>query len=407
MANTYNLLRLVFSYSLVLLLSKGLTLSLNYIVAFSVDDAEFGYFSLAQVFFTTALVLLGFNSSAAYIRYYYSVGVAAVFAALRRIYLLLMALSIFLSLYLFSVFSHDRHFFWFSLLPLCGFLAAHVSSFNAVYRCGNNLVGYAFAELGRPVFVFVSLGVLLWRGGDFSVVSVYLISLCISLFLVVFISSFNFSREIFKKNNLVLSEKRVVLYLFPLFVVQIMALLNNVSDRYILTAFVTVEELGRYSKAYLVGSAAGMLVDSFSLLWAPYVVKRKDSFKSDLHIKVLCVFWGSIFLSISLLFFAAFVFAYKITVLHLDYIFLTMSVIILSAFTARVGYQIFVPVLSAFDLTGLVARLSAIGAVSGVVVNFILIPFWGGIGAALATFVSFMVFSILSFVLTHKKIINA
>src|SRR3990167_468948 len=139
MAAIYKSLGLVFGYSSVLLVSKGLTLLVSYLVAFSVGNAEFGYFSLAQALFVTAVALLGFNSSAAYVRYCYSEGVAAVFKALRRLYFLFFMLSVFSGLLLYFVFSDHQYFVWFSLLPLSGLLAAHFSIFNAMYRCSNNL----------------------------------------------------------------------------------------------------------------------------------------------------------------------------------------------------------------------------------------------------------------------------
>lgn len=406
MAAFYKSLRLAFGYSSVLLASKGLTLLVSYLVAFSVGDAEFGYFSLAQALFVTAVVLLGFCSSAAYVRYYYSEGVAAIFLALKRLNWLLFFIAVFFSLLLYFVFFEHQYYVWFSLLPLSGLLAAHVSNFNAVYRCSNDLIGYAFTELGRPVLVFISLAILLLANVDFSVVAIYLLVLFVSLLFVVFFSSLRLRSGRLKGVHSSLSEREIFLYLLPLVMVQLMALLNNVGDRFILTAYVTLEELGRYGKAYLVGSAAGMLVDSFSLLWAPYVVRRVDFFKEGLYFKTRIVFGGAICLSLLLLILAGFVFIYKLKFYSADYLFLVMAIIVFSAFMARIGYQIFVPVLSAFDLTGVVAKLSFAGGMCGIIANFSLIPLIGVLGAAIATWISFFIFSILSFYFVRKKILQ-
>ncbi|AHL36852.1 hypothetical protein CD58_08760 [Pseudomonas brassicacearum] len=268
------------------------------------------------------------------------------------------------------------------------------------------MLGYAFAELGRPVLVFISLAVLLWMKFEFSVVAVYLIVLCFSLVLVVFFSFFHLRSKLLNESQSSLDEKEVVVYLLPLVMVQLMALLNNVGDRYILSAFVTVDELGKYGKAYLIGSAAGMLIDSFSLLWAPYVVRRVDDFKRNLYPKALLVFGCATLFSLLLLFGAGLVFIYEVSFFSFDYLFWVMAIIVLSAFMARVGYQIFVPVLSAYDLTGTVAKISFVGAISGIVANFALIPFWGGVGAAIATWVSFFIFSILSVWVVREKILR-
>ncbi|ROO33824.1 hypothetical protein BIV08_06435 [Pseudomonas sp. AF76] len=196
------------------------------------------------------------------------------------------------------------------------------------------------------------------------------------------------------------------MYLFPLVIVQVMALLNNVGDRYVLSAFVTMDELGKYGKAYLIGSAVGMIIDSFSLLWAPYVVRRVKAFKTSLYPMVTLIFFGATCLSLLLLVGAGFVFYYKISFFSFDHLFWVMAIVVLSAFMVRVGYQIFVPVLSAHDLTGIVAKLSFVGAGGGMIANFALIPFLGGIGAAIATWISFFIFSILSLWAVREKIIS-
>lgn len=406
MVAIYKNLGLVFGYSSILLLSKGLTLLVSYLVAFSVSDAAFGYFTLAQALFVTAVALFGLNSSAAYVRYFYSEGVSAVFKALSRIYFLFFVLSVFFGVLLYYIFSKHQYFVWFALLPFSGFLASHVSSFNAIYRCSNNLAGYAFAELGRPVLVFLALAAFLWVSFDFSVVAIYLLVVCLSLLVVVFSSGLHLRSGLFKKSQSSLGEREVVLYLLPLVMVQLMALLNNVGDRYILSAFVTVDEIGKYGKAYLIGSAAGMLIDSFSLLWAPYVVRRVNDFKVDLYPKTVMVFVGATALSLLFLLVAGFIFIYEVSFLSFDYLFWVMVIIVLSAFMARVGYQVFVPVLSAYDITGIVARLSFAGAISGIAANFLLIPFFGGVGAAIATWISFFIFSILSFWFVRERIIR-
>jgi O-antigen/teichoic acid export membrane protein len=141
-------------------------------------------------------------------------------------------------------------------------------------------------------------------------------------------------------------------------------------------------------------------------LWAPLVVRRIGDFKTDLYPKTLLVFGVANLLSLLLLSGAGFVFVYKNSFFSFDYLFWVTAIIVLSAFMARVGYQIFVPVLSAYDLTGVVAKLSFAGAVSGIVANFALIPFWGGVGAAIATWISFFIFSILSFWVVRERVLR-
>lgn len=400
----FKLFRRVFGYSAVLLVSKGLTLATSYLVALRVDDTEFGYFTLAQALFLTAVVLFGFNTSAAFIRFFYSAGAVAIYNSLKRLNGLLLLLVFAVSLSLYLVFRDHRYFAWFALLPLSGFLTAQVANFNAVFRCSNDLLGYSAAELGRPLLVFAALLYLLYGGLSISVIPFYLLAMSLSLLFVVIYSGIRLRRsDRVVASSSDLSENIVISYLFPLFLVQVMALLNNVGDRYFLSAFVSVDEIGRYGKAYLIGSTVGMAIDSFSLLWAPYVVKKVDSYKDELFVKSVVVFGSAVGASFLLLFLASAIYIDKLDFYVFDYYFCAMSLIVLAAFIVRVGYQIFVPVLNALDLTGMVSKLSFVGAVFGVMANLALIPVIGAMGAAIATWVSFFTFSMLSFYYVQKR----
>ncbi len=184
---------------------------------------------------------------------------------------------------------------------------------------------------------------------------------------------------------------------FPLFLVQIMALANNVGDRYILNLYLPIEAVGQYGKAYLVGSAVGMLFDSLSLLWFPYIVKNREMFFRDIYRRTKFVVLTAFSASFILLIIAGYVYEYQILLLGFKAQLVVIGLVVLAAFLARVGYQVYVPILSAYDKTATVAKISLIGAIMALALNFILIPFIGGYGSAIATWLSFFIFSVTSF----------
>jgi O-antigen/teichoic acid export membrane protein len=73
-----------------------------------------------------------------------------------------------------------------------------------------------------------------------------------------------------------------------------------------------------------------------------------------------------------------------------------------AAFFARVGYQVFVPVLNTYDRTRVSAKISFYGAMVGLALNFALIPVYGIYGAAYATWGAFLAFSALAYLETIK-----
>ena len=72
------------------------------------------------------------------------------------------------------------------------------------------------------------------------------------------------------------------------------------------------------------------------------------------------------------------------------------TTIVCSAFIARIGYQLITPLYNAYDKTTLVAKISFFSMIFGFIFNFILIPMTGIYGAAIATYLSFASFSLLS-----------
>lgn len=387
MAISIKLLRTVARYSFVLLLSKGLTVSASYLLALNVSDKDFGLISLAQAGFATALALLGMNAASGYVRYYYSHGFVPVLLALRRPYLFFALLTSVASLALAFRYQHDSSKIWFSLLPIAGLVASFLTSEGAIFRCANRFAGYAFCELGRPVLVFAVVVAYVLAGRDLPAFPVFVVALLTAV-VITFVGSSGMLMSLPRQVSLMLPGRELTAFLFPLVLVQITSLLNNVSDRYFLSAYLPLSQVGMYGKAYLVGSSLGMLFDSVSLLWAPYVMKHRASYFERMHRQAKAGFLLTGSLAVLALLVAILIFNVSFDSERLRKL-VVVALIVTAAFLVRIGYQIFVPVLCAFDETKGVARIAAVGAVLGVIANLVLIPLIGIYGAAVATLVSF------------------
>ncbi|MEJ5038294.1 polysaccharide biosynthesis C-terminal domain-containing protein [Acinetobacter johnsonii] len=393
----------ILRYALVQLVSKALVLLSTYIIALSTTNEIFGYVSLLQASLVAAVTIFGFNLQSGFVRYYYKHHINHVFNVAKPIIITLFVLAVFSSLCLFYIFYQHKFYVWFSLLPLIGFLNGIVLIFSMLSRSNNKFKLYCISELIRPTFlIFIAVLFLLY---SFNVVLIYSFSLLFSLLLTLLIC-------ILKREQLIYSEidsqeeslSTVVFlkYTAPLFFVQGMSLINNVSDRYIMTYFLNISDIGEYGKAYLIGSSFGLFLDSLMLLWTPYVMKNKDgSIRANFQKFQLI---SSLICGISvLLVLAAFVIKLpNVSWINVNDNFVTMTIIILAAFSARGGYQILTPIVSAYDKTSWVAKISLISMLIGLVLNLIMIPTMGSLGAAISTFVAFLSYSIFAIYLIRK-----
>lgn len=395
MANFYKSAALVFSYAGVQLLSKMLSLAVLYFLAFWVGDGTFGYVSLAQAVFMSCLVFFGFNIQGLFVRYFKERSWSEIANSAFFLYSKLLPLALLVSGVIFLFFSESRYFVWFALLPLAGFLGGISVSYTVYARSVRRFWRYAFSELSRPISLIVFSSVLWFVGKPELVPQFYVISLVFGGGIVFF---FVFIKTEFDKKNRVLPKREVASFCLPLFFSQVMSLSNGYADRFVLAFFVSMEDLGKYGKAYLIGTALGMLFDSLMLLWWPYIVSKKESFFDVLYPKALWAYIITVFLSFMVL-------GSLFVCMWVDFMALPIveiSLVLVAAFLARVGYQIFVPVLNTYDKTHITAKISLYGALVGLFLNFALIPVYGIYGAAYATWGAFFVFSALAYMETRK-----
>ncbi|GGH43676.1 hypothetical protein GCM10007354_32280 [Acinetobacter courvalinii] len=277
-------------------------------------------------------------------------------------------------------------------------------------RANNNLYIYMLAELTRPFFLIVVAIAYIYM--DFDIVSIFLFALLLSCLLSFFLCILKYdsliNKNIEEESSVYFSTKIIIIYTAPLFFVQIMSLVNNVSDKYILQHYMGVEEVGLYGKAYLIGSSLGLLLDSLMLLWTPFVIKNRTKLINVFSSRLILCSVGVCIFSLIVLCIAYISFYFKLEFKFISNQMIVISLIIVSAFISRIGYQILTPLINAYDKTTWVAKISFISMLLGILLNFLLIPVVGGYGAAIATFISFVTYSIMAifiFLLLRKSLV--
>lgn len=185
--------------------------------------------------------------------------------------------------------------------------------------------------------------------------------------------------------------KEMVVYALPMIPNSISWWVSNSSDKFILTFFWGTSINGIYSVAYKIPSILSIFLSIFIGAWQISAVEQfgtseSQRFYSNVYemYETLLVVGSSVLIAItrvlaSVLYSADFYQAWLYTpILILASVFNSLAAFYGSIYTSSKN-------------TGMLFYSTLLGAVSNIVLNFILIPKWGAMGAAIATMVSYFI----------------
>ena len=201
--------------------------------------------------------------------------------------------------------------------------------------------------------------------------------------------------------------KEVFSFGFPLLFAGIFSMTIELSDRYIIKYLLEVEQVGVYSAGYKLGMLMLLLVMAFNMAWQPFFLNKKNQ-----SIGLISSISDSMFLFFSLFCFFIISFAQPLASFKFfgyslvggDFV-SGLSVLpwICAGYLFHGAYILQLPGPYTTKNTLSIAIIRGIGAIMNVVLNFILIPFLGIDGAAISTFITFLIITVLLF-LYNKKI---
>lgn len=199
-------------------------------------------------------------------------------------------------------------------------------------------------------------------------------------------------------------EKEMLVYSKPLVVNNIIWWINNVADRYIIIFFCGFAENGLYSISGKIPSILTTLQIIFNQAWILSVVKEFDTedstgFFSDTYKMYNCML---VIICSSIIFFnkllAEFLYA-KDFYLAWKYVPWLTIAIIFGGLSGYIG-----AFFSAAKNSKIFASSTIIGAIINLILNFMTIPFYGAIGAAIATMISYLMIWIFRIYHSRKYI---
>ena len=287
---------------------------------------------------------------------------------------------------------------------LCSFLTAGFQLLQAipfaVYRIRQASKQYSLYTI---LFFFIRIGLILclvisFQLGVWGVVLGNLIASVISTIVLIWSLRKHLILAISK-----LEVEKMLRFGLPIVIVDLTGLVLNISDRYFLEHFGGLSQVGIYSLGYQIGMVIQiLLVQPMKLIWPPMMFAvEKTEYAHRFYSRILTYFlfvgfWA--FLAVSLL---------SDNVLRLianpSYWSAPTVIPLICVAYILMGIQEILNVgLAIHRRTEFYAYVFVIGAVVNVVLNLVLIPNFGMMGAAYATVIAFLVICITKYIVARQ-----
>ncbi len=243
---------------------------------------------------------------------------------------------------------------------------------------------------------------------EFGISGIFIAQLISNLVLVIFLLPLIKRDYIFVLDKLLV--KKIFFFSFPIFISGVFAIFVEVADRYLIDFYLTKDDVGIYSFSYKIAIAMNLFMISFRTAWVP---RALNLFKEGGYSKE----YGRIFSRLI----AIIVLVFLVVVLFVNDIFrfkIGGDFIINPAYAA--GVSIIPFVVLGYALNGISGFYSVYpyvknksyhffvadfsGFFFNIVLNIILIPLYGIIGAGVATMVSFISVSTYLYFISRKNI---
>ncbi len=203
--------------------------------------------------------------------------------------------------------------------------------------------------------------------------------------------------------------KKIIIFSLPLLISGILSSGIDVSDRFILDYFTGKAEVGIYSLAYKIALVMNVFVISFRTAWTPYGLNLyyKNNLAETFGITLKKLLAAGLLIFLAVTFFAPFLFDIKI--LHFNFLnksyqdglVILPLVLIGYLFSGIASFYSIYPIASAKSHHFLIS--DGLGFILNFLLNILLIPSYGMLGAAVATCSAFAAVAAYLIVISNKK----
>lgn len=365
------------------------------------SPSEYGILSLYQVFISFSETIVGFRSKGNISRNYFKGNSSQLGEVIFNMLIVLsfvFGIALLGISFLVLIWKPNIPFptRWIVALPLIGLMNTLNGYYLVILRNGRKPLLYGGMEISRTMLnLFVSIvavGVfaLGWEGRAFGIL---MSSIVFGLISLNKLWSGGFIELKFSLKKVL----EIVHISVPLVIHGIGVLVINLSDRFFISSYVGVNELGIYTVGYQFGMIVLVSCTAFVQAWSPFFYESMSKQSGDYRVKIVS----------------------RIYLAMISFVILSLCVTLLSryaipVFTAReyhnahiyvfwiaLGYAFngMYSLIQPFGIhvgkTGFQAVTTGITALVNLLLNYLLVPEYGALGAAKATLISYFVMFLL------------
>ncbi len=285
-------------------------------------------------------------------------------------------------------------------------LALAAIPFGLCYKLALDILRFRFEVNLRTIIsiahMLVNIGLTIYfvvflKNGILGVYLATFITQVIFFVAVIFMVWRNYSRT-FSLQRL----KQLLAYGIPLVPTAMAIYIYQYTDRYLLIRLANLEAVGLYSIGMTIASVITLLTAGFQSAWAPIVLstfKQKES--KEFYAKVFDYFWVLVLLgAVGISLFSREILVVLAPATYLG-AYTVVPILLLSILFFR-GLPRFSFGISIAKKTKYSLLLMAVTASINIGLNYLLIPNYGMVGAAIATLISSVIYGIASFIVSQR-----
>lgn len=273
-------------------------------------------------------------------------------------------------------------------------IAALTQIVNISYQYEKKAKVYAIVAISTSILLFVLniIFVFVFKNYWGRIVSALLSALTIISLII-----YPFYKD--KLNGFSIDFKKIKIgYIIglPFFVSLVAAWTIEKSNRFMISSLVSLDEAGVFGVGYQFGTTVLIIKSAISRAWMPYVVENVTSNRSRIR-KMLFKLFLSIFLLAILISFLS----YFYIEFFIDKKFLRAQLIVpIIAFAYSLDglWSLYVNIIIYERKYKIYSAITIISGLCNLLFNYLLIPYWGIVGSAIATVMSFAIGAFLSFI---------
>ena len=391
------------------ILNRAIPFLLLPILTFYLSPEEYGILSIFLIFITFYNAFIGMNITTNISKNFFNISKKEMASMIGNILIILslscliyFIITIFTSLFFSEIFSIPSK--WFIVIPIISLLIMINMTLKTTLRNEGKALLFGVFEISHTI-LNMGITILLliifsygWHARIFGMLYSYLIFVFIA---IIYLNKEDYLTLKINKNKI----KSILKVSVPLIPHALGGIILTMSDRIFIEKMINIESVGIYSVGYTFGMITLVFTESFIKAWSPWFYKTLSSptkEKKVLIVKYSYLYILSVFiLAICIAYIGKIILPFLVDSSYYD---AAQYILWISLGYAMFGtYQIIFPYLVHINRTSFLGFSTAFSAGVNLILNYYLIQYYGAIGAAYATFLSYFLMFILISIYAQKN----